>query len=196
MTHFMRDATIGYLVSRQQQQQLPSAPPGRSATELPSAPPVRSLTMEEIRDAEVGVFNAAIQYASRAGIPCSWSNPRFRMIYDNKARSVVSNLDPGSYVRNEQALDNVKRGAILPHEVSTLPHSEVFPDRWSSVMEIKKQHDVYLSTAHPIAMTDQYKCKRCKRRECSFIELQTRSCDEPATLFIQCVQCGNTWRIG
>lgn len=177
MAHFMREATVGYLVQH-------------GFDEGPS------LTIDEIRDIEIGVFNTAIQYATQAGVPCSWKSSHFRLIYDSKARSAVSNVDPRSYIRNEAVLRRIKAGEMLPHEVSTLPRGEVFPERWSSVMEMKKQRDVYLSTARPIAMTDQYKCKRCKKRECSFVELQTRSCDEPATLFIQCVQCGNRWRIG
>lgn len=174
MAHFMRDATVGYMMQRMS----------------------HALSRDEIKDMEIGVFNAAIQYATQCGVPCTWSNSMFRTIYDHKARSTVSNIDGQSYIRNETMLEKLKQRQVLPHDVPHLPRGDVFPDRWSSVMEMKKQRDVYISTATPIAMTDQYKCKRCKKRECSFVELQTRSCDEPATLFIQCVQCGNRWRIG
>jgi len=176
---------VGYLVQRMAELNVDSSN---------NKPPL--LSMDEIKDIEIGVFNSAIQYASQCGIPCSWGNSRFRAIYDHKARSAVGNIDPKSYICNETMLNKIQERRVLPHDVSLMPRGEVFPERWSSVIEMKAQRDVYISTATPIAMTDQYKCKRCKKRECSFIELQTRSCDEPATLFIQCVQCGNRWRIG
>ena len=44
------------------------------------------------------------------------------------------------------------------------------------------------------AMTDQFKCGRCKSRKCIYYELQTRSADEGMTIFITCLNCGNRWR--
>ena len=44
------------------------------------------------------------------------------------------------------------------------------------------------------AMTDQFKCGRCKSRKCTYYELQTRSADEGMTTFITCINCGNRWK--
>ena len=44
------------------------------------------------------------------------------------------------------------------------------------------------------AMTDQFECKRCKSRETAYYEVQTRSADEPMTIFITCLNCGNRWK--
>jgi DNA-directed RNA polymerase subunit M/transcription elongation factor TFIIS len=44
--------------------------------------------------------------------------------------------------------------------------------------------------------TDQFKCRRCGKRECTYYELQTRSADEPMTCFISCLNCGKEWRQG
>ena len=44
------------------------------------------------------------------------------------------------------------------------------------------------------AMTDQFKCGRCKQRKCTYYELQTRSADEPATIFVTCLDCGKNWK--
>jgi len=38
-----------------------------------------------------------------------------------------------------------------------------------------------------------FKCPKCGKRECNWIELQTRSADEPASVYALCV-CGNRWR--
>jgi len=170
----MRDATVGYIMQA-----------------------VPTLSYVQACDAEIGVLNASISYAKQHGMVACWSNPHFARIYDNKSRSIVCNLDGSTYVQNTQLVDRITvNHELVPHDVALLPRDHVFPDRWSLVLSKKSQRDTYLSTARPVAMTDQYKCARCKKRECSYIELQTRSCDEPATLFIQCVPCGNRWRIG
>ena len=42
--------------------------------------------------------------------------------------------------------------------------------------------------------TDQFLCTRCFKRECTYYEMQTRSADEPMTIFINCLNCGQNWR--
>lgn len=44
---------------------------------------------------------------------------------------------------------------------------------------------------------DAYRCPKegCRLRKCRYIEVQTRSCDEPPTHFIECI-CGHRWRRG
>ena len=73
---------------------------------------------------------------------------------------------------------------------------ELFPERWREVVDLKVQKDEYATTVKPVAMTDQFRCKRCKKRECVYQELQLRSADEPATIIITCISCSNTWRVG
>jgi DNA-directed RNA polymerase subunit M/transcription elongation factor TFIIS len=41
--------------------------------------------------------------------------------------------------------------------------------------------------------SDQYTCLRCKTSKTEYYELQTRSADEPMTLFLTCVNCKNKW---
>lgn len=151
---------------------------------------------DEVRDAEIGVFNWAIAKGHERRIACNWANPRFRMLYASKARSVVCNLHPESYVRNERLLQRVRDREFAPHQVAWMNPVNVHPERWRHEVEMKMRRDEYISNAKPMAMTDQFRCSKCRKRECSFMELQTRSCDEPATLFIQCLSCGHKWRMG
>ena len=44
------------------------------------------------------------------------------------------------------------------------------------------------------AATDEFYCFRCKKRKCSYYQMQTRSADEPMTTFVTCLLCGNNWR--
>jgi DNA-directed RNA polymerase subunit M/transcription elongation factor TFIIS len=158
----------------------------------------KGLSETQVRDAEVGVFNWAVTHAHEQPrrLAVNWANPRFQLLYASKARSVVCNLDPTSYVRNDRLLRRLGDAEFLPHDVAGMQPENVHPERWRHVVEMKMRRDEYISNARPMAMTDAFRCARCKKRECSFMELQTRSCDEPASLFIQCLSCGNRWRIG
>ena len=40
----------------------------------------------------------------------------------------------------------------------------------------------------------QFTCSKCKSKKCTYYEMQTRSADEPATIFITCLDCGKNWR--
>lgn len=37
-------------------------------------------------------------------------------------------------------------------------------------------------------------CEKCNFNEASFFEMQTRSADEPMTIFYCCVRCKHTWK--
>ena len=46
------------------------------------------------------------------------------------------------------------------------------------------------------ASTDQFRCGKCRKSNCTYYQMQTRSADEPMTTFVQCVTpgCGNRWK--
>jgi transcription elongation factor S-II len=64
--------------------------------------------------------------------------------------------------------------------------------------ERQKLHQHFLREAaagnKPVATTNEFRCGKCKKRECTYYQMQTRSADEPLTTFVQCVACGNRWR--
>ena len=147
---------------------------------------------------ERGVYNWALAKADERNIARTWRNWGFRMLYDSKARSVVANVDPACYVGNAGLLERVRRGEVPAHDVAGLAPADAFPERWRDALARSSQRDRYIQTARPTAacVTDQFRCARCKRRECSYYEMQTRSCDEPASLFVQCLARGHAWRMG
>ena len=40
----------------------------------------------------------------------------------------------------------------------------------------------------------EFKCHKCRSTKCTFYALQTRSSDEPMTLFVTCLNCGKNWK--
>ena len=129
--------------------------------------------------------------------PLAWENPKFTDLYMSKSRSVITNLDPKSYlnyVGQEKIIQRFFSGTLTPENlVNALPH-ELAPDRWKSMIEQRIHEAKISSKAFITSTTDLFKCGKCKQRKCTYYQMQTRSQDEPMTTFITCVNCGNKWR--
>lgn len=146
----------------------------------------------------IQIEDAIIQFskekASQERIPRNWENELFRKIYLNKARSLYTNLDTTSYVKNPNFKKKIMEGKIKPNDIPNLTFQQVFPEHWKKLMDEKYKKEKMLYEEKQEAMTTQYKCSRCKSRKCTYYELQTRSADESMTIFITCINCGNRWK--
>jgi DNA-directed RNA polymerase subunit M/transcription elongation factor TFIIS len=143
---------------------------------------------------EKGIFNFSIDYATNVGALKVWDNPVFRNIYYNKVKSVYSNLKSDSYLKNNRLIHRLNDKEFNSYELPYMNYISTFPENWKVLIDKKYERDKILYESKPEAMTDQYKCGKCKKRETSFYELQTRSADEPMTTFITCLNCGHRWR--
>ncbi|EDQ86021.1 uncharacterized protein MONBRDRAFT_38572 [Monosiga brevicollis MX1] len=93
------------------------------------------------------------------------------------------------------------RGALMqevmaPEEFVKLSGSALLSKEQQDVLQKdleKASHDRALAVAEG-ASTDQLVCPRCKARDASYTEVQTRSADEPMTIFASCKKCGKRWR--
>ena len=62
------------------------------------------------------------------------------------------------------------------------------------IIEEKKIRDENKYTPKLEASTDNFTCRKCKSKKCSYYQLQTRSADEPMTTFVTCLDCGSRWK--
>jgi DNA-directed RNA polymerase subunit M/transcription elongation factor TFIIS len=154
------------------------------------------LEEKEAKDLEIGIYNWCIKYADEHKILKTWSNNKFLNVYLEKARSVVSNIDKGSYLNNERLLTRLTDKEFAPHDIAFMKPDTVFPERWKSTIDafMKRYENAYENKV--AAMTDMFVCGKCKKRETTYYEMFSRSADEPAIIHIRCVNCGNTWKIG
>jgi len=42
--------------------------------------------------------------------------------------------------------------------------------------------------------TGMFRCGKCKKNNCTYFQMQTRSADEPMTTFVSCLECGKRWK--
>ena len=146
------------------------------------------------KDLEIGIYNWCIDYCDSKKIFKSWKNNRFTMIYLEKVRSILSNIDKNSYLSNVELIERLKKKEFLPHELAFMKPENMFPDRWKDHTEsfFKKYQHAYENRVE--AMTEDYLCLKCKQRKCVYFTLQTRSADESETIFIRCINCGHSFR--
>lgn len=143
---------------------------------------------------EKGIYNFVIKQSNEKNILKKWDNPRFRTLYVNKSRSVYSNLDEDSYIGNNRLLTRLNEGEFLPHQIAFMDKMHLFPENWKELIDEKYKRDRVLYEIDQGGATDDFKCSRCKQRKCTYYELQTRSADEPMTVFVTCLNCGKRWR--
>jgi transcription elongation factor S-II len=147
-------------------------------------------------DLEIGIYNWCIDYANSKKIFKSWKNNRFTMLYLEKARSILSNIDQSSYLQNQGLLTRLNDKEFLPHEVAFMKPDILFPERWKDTTEayFKKYEHAYENKVE--AMSSDYKCGKCRKRRVVYHEIFSRSADEAAVIHICCLECGNRWKIG
>jgi transcription elongation factor S-II len=137
---------------------------------------------------EKGIFNYAIKEASNRKIVKKWENRAFTQIYIDKLRTIYMNL------KNPDLLQQIKNAEITSQSVAFMTHQELNPAIWKTLIDQKIKRDASKFTTNIQASTDMFTCKKCKSNKCTYYELQTRSADEPATIFVTCLDCGKHWK--
>ncbi|KAL1542047.1 transcription elongation factor TFIIS-like [Salvia divinorum] len=110
-----------------------------------------------------------------------------------KYRSVMFNIKDQN---NPDFRRKVLTGEFSPPEILELTPEQMASDARQMENEVIKQKALFNSerAAAPKASTNEFRCGRCKKKECTYYQMQTRSADEPMTTFVTCVNCNNHWK--
>lgn len=137
---------------------------------------------------EKGVFNYSLKEATSRKLIKKWENPDFVQVYLDRLRTIYINL------KNKDILALLQSKELIPQSFASMTHQEMNPKRWKELLEQKMKRDANKFTTNIQASTDMFTCKKCKSKRCTYYELQTRSADEPATIFVTCLDCGKNWK--
>ncbi|XP_064420649.1 transcription elongation factor A protein 2 [Latimeria chalumnae] len=115
------------------------------------------------------------------------------MKYRNRVRSRIANLKDS---KNPELRKNVLCGNILPEQIATMTAEEMASNE---LKEMRKALTKEAIREHQMAktggtQTDLFTCGKCKKKNCTYTQVQIRSADEPMTTFVVCNECGNRWK--
>jgi len=136
---------------------------------------------------EKGIFNYSLKEADTKKIVKKWDNKYFVQIYIDRLRSIYKNL-------NKNVIQLINSGTIQPHLVAFMTHQELCPEKWSELIDAKSKRDQHIFETNLEAATDTFVCRKCKSNKCTYYLQQTRSADEPMTIFVTCIECGQRWK--
>ncbi|XP_053323659.1 transcription elongation factor A protein 1 isoform X2 [Spea bombifrons] len=113
--------------------------------------------------------------------------------YKNRVRSRIANLKDA---KNPNLRRNVLCGNIAPDVFARMTAEEMASDE---LKEMRKNLTKEAIREHQMAKTggtetDLFSCGKCKKKNCTYTQVQTRSADEPMTTFVFCNECGNRWK--
>lgn len=129
-----------------------------------------------------------------------------RANYAEKARSLVFNLR-----KNKNLCDNVLLGATSPKELVSMSSSQMATAEKSKERAeiVEKIEDSRLldweqknenkinemcGITGDLLNASLFTCGRCKSIKTTSTQKQTRSADEPMTVFVLCLNCGKRWK--
>ena len=125
----------------------------------------------------------------------SWNDKFFKRIYLSKCRSIIFNL---KNVNNPIFKLHVLNGKISLNDIPYLSSQDIFPSMWEPIIQKQiTQEQKSLKNANDIletAVEGMYTCSKCKCKKITYFELQTRSADEPMTIYFTCLNCEHRWK--
>ena len=149
---------------------------------------------DDILDLERGIYNATLDDAKKHMVPLTWDHDTFRWMYSAVAKRTLTNFHPDSYIGNKSLIERWKEGEFTLETLGRWTPYELNPANWKDLKDQQFRRDKRVLEGNLAMATDRFRCSQCKKKMCSYYELQTRSADEPMTIFISCLNCGKHWK--
>jgi transcription elongation factor S-II len=113
--------------------------------------------------------------------------------YKMKLRELKFNLSDG---KNRDLREEVLTGSLGAADVVRMASKDLANAEKKEERRKMHEHNMREAAAgnKPAASTNEFRCGKCRKRECTYYQMQTRGADEPLTTFVHCVNCDNRWR--
>ncbi|CDW76467.1 transcription elongation factor a 1 [Stylonychia lemnae] len=118
--------------------------------------------------------------------------------YQDKARSLVFNLKDS---RNPELRVSLMQGILNPTQLVTMDPKEMASSQLKEQRDkiIKdnlnsRRTDWHLENAAAKGNVGFFTCRKCKSKNTTYFQMQTRGADEPMTNFVTCLDCKNQFK--
>jgi transcription elongation factor S-II len=112
-------------------------------------------------------------------------------------------LDTTQKLRESVCADTIAVDKLVEMTSAELASDDIIKERIALSQNLTKARrtDIYQLAAQEAQQTHgiddgkgEFKCRKCKGTKTTHYAMQTRSSDEPMTVFVCCLGCGNRWR--
>mmetsp|Transcript_7723 Transcript_7723/g.14569 ORF Transcript_7723/g.14569 Transcript_7723/m.14569 type:complete len:356 (-) Transcript_7723:81-1148(-) len=183
-------------------------------------PPLRKNTAKKLHETFQLSSNALLQSdihidaiqslltsrASEVEVACHEYAKGIKQSYTDKIRSLIFNLK-----KNTDLRENVILGSTTPETLVQLPPEQLVTAEKSKEIsqrleKLKDSRRLDWEQANESKINEMcgikgdllkaslFTCGRCKSIKTTSTQKQTRSADEPMTVFVLCLSCGNRWK--
>jgi len=147
-----------------------------------------------VKNMELCTWNWTIRRTSDLGDVPAVNNRYHVARYKQKFLSMMYNLKNSSNLK-----DKILKGQLKTSVAINLSPQGLWPDGPHAQMtekiadiEMKKLHAA--NYMHDKDYKGLFKCGRCRGYKTTFYQMQTRSADEPMTVFVTCHTCNRRWK--
>jgi len=142
---------------------------------------------------ERGIFNYVIKNYTQTSR--TWTDT-FRHVYMNRAVTIMTNLNPESYLKNTNLLPRLLAGEMDEFELCAFGPDKLFPERYEEIMleYAKDKQDLDVTPKQEVIEDGLFRCGKCKSYKTSYYQRQNRAADEPMTTYVTCHVCNNRWK--
>jgi transcription elongation factor S-II len=143
---------------------------------------------------EKSTHNWAVKRSTSLGDVAAADNPNHMNRYKHKFLQIQYNL------KNSPCLkDRIVSGVVKASNVVDMTPQGMWPNGpWAITKEACVAKEMKKEYNSNVLKDPNYKgifrCNRCKSYKTTYYEMQTRSADEPMTVFITCHNCDSRWK--
>lgn len=135
----------------------------------------------------------------------TWSKG-MKPTYMEKVRTLVFNLKKNGPLREQVILGQVSADRLTKMSSEELQTAEKAKERYETVKHLQDSRRLDWEQANEGKINEMcgikgellkaslFTCGRCKSTKTTSTQKQTRSADEPMTVFVLCLNCGNRWK--
>jgi DNA-directed RNA polymerase subunit M/transcription elongation factor TFIIS len=129
---------------------------------------------------ENGILKFSQEYAIKEETPYLCEE-----IYKTKALEILDLL------KNTTLIKNIENGKLDPFTLAYMKPEILDPEKFKTLLDSREKE----KKKNDNAGTNVFKCKKCKKSRSKVTQKQTRAADEAPTTFVECLECGHTFRI-
>lgn len=145
--------------------------------------PLRDLVRKKFNSEEIenAILHRCIRDAQKWIVDIDWETRAFLEMYRSRAVS----LYPHRALVETMGIQEFVNSTPVDHN----------PGRWKPILMAAMEKDKAKYDRKTAANIELF-CRSCKKKtKCSYYLMQTRSADEPMTMFVTCIECDARWKI-